>query len=120
MSRKQPRTKAAHAASTDTVPAPVATLGRKFDAGKPRFSLFPIETLNPILQVLEYGAKKYDEGNWRHVPDARRRYADALHRHYVEYLSGIVIDPESGLPTLACMVTDGIFLLAFDIADRTS
>ena len=85
----------------------------KADQGKLRFSLFPIEALNPILEVLEFGATKYSEGGWTTVPDAERRYCDALHRHYVEHLSGVDIDEDSGKPVLALVATNAIFLLAF-------
>lgn len=94
--------------------------GRKLDHGKLRFSLFPIEALNPILSVLEYGAKKYAPGGWRHVPDARVRYADALHRHFVDYLSGKRIDAESGELVVAQIAVNAIFLIALDVSERTS
>jgi len=109
------------AKSTAPIAAPAKEpIGKKFDKGKLRFSLFPIETLNPILEVLEYGAAKYGDDDWRRVENPRERYANALHRHYVDHLLGIHTDAESGLPTLACVVTNGLFLLAFDIKDRLS
>ncbi len=94
--------------------------GRKLDAGKLRFSLFPIEALNPILQVLEHGAAKYSVGGWRQVPDGKQRYADALHRHFVDYLSGHTVDKDSGLPVLAHLAVNAIFLLALDVGEKTS
>lgn len=122
MSPKKPAPVRRPLVDPPAAPAPQLdpTEGRKFDAGKPRFSLFPVEALNPILQVLEFGAKKYAEGNWRYVENGRVRYADALHRHYVDHLMGKKNDEESGLPILAHMATDAIFLLALDIKDRLS
>jgi hypothetical protein len=104
----------------DAAAAPTPEVGKKFDKGKLRFSLFPIEALNPILEVLEHGAEKYGEGNWRLLEDPRTRYADALHRHFVDYLLGVKFDKDSKLPTLAHLACDAIFLLAFDIKDRLS
>ena len=46
-------------------------VGRKADAGKPRWSLLPWNALGAVVSVLEFGARKYAPGNWRHVPDAR-------------------------------------------------
>lgn len=116
-SSKKPRTVPAPKLPA-TPPAP--EVGNKFDKGKLRFSLFPIETLNPILEVLEHGAEKYGAGNWRNLEDPRTRYADALHRHYVDYLTGVRFDHDSKLPTLAHLACDALFLLAFDIKDRLS
>lgn len=103
----------AAAAKAPKAPPEMPSHDGKADQHKLRFSLFPIEAFNPILRVLEYGANKYAEHGWRTVPDAERRYADALHRHYVDYLSGVDIDAESGEPSLACVVTNAVFLLAF-------
>ena len=50
----------------------------KHDQSKPRFSLIPVGTLNAVIRVLEFGASKYAENNWQTVPDARRRYYDAM------------------------------------------
>lgn len=93
--------------------------GGKDDGNKLRFSLFPIETLKPILAVLEFGAKKYAEESWRTVEGGKRRYADALHRHYVAYLCGEKTSSD-GLSTIACVVVNGLFLLAFEVRETTS
>lgn len=100
--------------------AAAAEVGKKFDKGKLRFSLFPIEALNPILEVLEYGAAEYGVGNWRHLEDPKTRYADALHRHYVSYLLGERVDAKSKLPHISHIACNAIFLIAFDIKDRLS
>ena len=54
--------------------------GAKYDAGKLRWSLIPLGVMDDYLKVLEFGAAKYAENNWQHVPDANRRYYDALMR----------------------------------------
>jgi len=94
--------------------------GRKLDHGKLRFTLFPVEAINPILQVLEFGAAKYSVGGWRKVEGAKERYANALHRHFVDYLSGEKVDHDSGLPVLAHLAVNAIFLLALDVSEKTS
>lgn len=40
---------------------------------------------DPIVRVLEYGVRKYSEGNYRHVPDAKRRYTAAALRHLLAH-----------------------------------
>ncbi len=53
-----------------------------------------------VLQVLEYGAKKYAPGGWLHVPNGARRYRAAVIRHFESYSLGAEKDEESGLPHL--------------------
>jgi hypothetical protein len=80
------------------------TEGRKDDAGKPRPTLVQRDMANAlqqVLQVAEYGARKYAPGNWLQVPDAVQRYTDAMLRHQQAHLRGEVRDPESGLPHMA-------------------
>ena len=55
--------------------------GKKFDQNKPRMSLLPKGALNAVIRVLEFGATKYQADNWKHVPEAKTRYYDAMQRH---------------------------------------
>lgn len=74
--------------------------GAKLDAGKPRVGLMVRDfarALRSVAEVTTYGAGKYSDSGWVHVPDARPRYHDALMRHLLADASGEVLDPESGL-----------------------
>ena len=53
-------------------------IGQKYDEQKPRMSLLPKGSLSAVIRVLEFGATKYQENNWKHVPDAKVRYYDAM------------------------------------------
>lgn len=78
--------------------------GHKDDAGKPRPTLVlrsMANALQQVVQVAEYGAKKYSPDNWLQVPDAEQRYTDAMLRHQQAHLRGERVDPESGLPHMA-------------------
>lgn len=88
--------------------------GLKFDGGKWRLSLLPIKPLVEIIQVLEFGAKKYAEGNWKKVPDGRRRYFDACIRHLTAWFLGERKDPESGFNHLAHAGCCLFFLMQID------
>jgi hypothetical protein len=77
------------------------TEGKKFDSGKPRWSLLPEGAVADIVDVLEFGAKKYAENNWQMVPEGRTRYYDAAMRHIESWRNGELNDPETGLPHLA-------------------
>lgn len=88
--------------------------GRKFDIGKVRWSLLPYGTMEEVLTVLEYGAQKYAENNWKKVPDAQRRYYDAAMRHLDAWRHGEEVDPESGSSHLAHAVCCLMFMMWFD------
>lgn len=54
--------------------------GAKYDEGKPRPSLVPVEAIEAIMQAREFGKAKYaDAEDWRKVP--REKWLDALLRH---------------------------------------
>lgn len=92
----------------------INTSGRKYDNNKPRYSLLPENTVFNVVQVLEYGAIKYEVDNWQKVPDARTRYYDAAMRHIDDWWNGSEIDEESSLPHLAHAICCLLFLLWFD------
>lgn len=75
--------------------------GKKFDSGKPRWSLLPEGAVASIVDVLEAGAIKYAPNNWQLVPDGKTRYYDAAMRHIEAWRTGEMNDPETGLPHLA-------------------
>ena len=85
----------------------------KEDAGKLRWSLLPWRQLEVLVQVMEYGAtKKYAPGSWRHVENGEARYLDAATRHLAAIHKGEHINPENGLPHLACAACSCLLALA--------
>ena len=86
----------------------------KHDQSKPRFSLIPAGTLNAVVRVLEFGTGKYAENNWQTVPDARRRYYDAMQRHIDAWWQGEKKDSETGESHLAHAVCCALFLMWLD------
>lgn len=95
-------------------PAEAKITGTKLDQTKPRWSLLPSGTIAQVIDVLEYGAKKYAVNNWVNVPDANARYYDAAMRHLDAWWNGEMNDEESGLPHLAHACCCVLFLLWFD------
>ena len=89
------------------------TEGLKFDTGKLQYSLIPPETLSALAEVLTFGARKYAIDGWKYVPDAKRRYMDALFRHLVAFRSGELYDQESGLSHLSHVLANASFLHYF-------
>lgn len=84
--------------------------GAKYDDGKPRPSLVPVEAIEAIMHVREFGKAKYaDAEDWRKVP--REKWLDALLRHVLHIWDNpLALDYESGLPALWHVITNGSFL----------
>lgn len=88
--------------------------GRKDDNSKLRYSLLPVGTVNQVVQVLEFGSKKYADNNWQKVENARTRYYDAAMRHMDAWFNGDLKDDETGLHHLAHAICCLMFLMWFD------
>ena len=71
-------------------------------------------SLAPVINVLEFGARKYSEDNWRKVANAETRYFDADHRHLNAWWDGQTLDPETGESHLAHAVSCLLFILALE------
>jgi hypothetical protein len=81
--------------------------GLKYDNGKIRYDLYPLDAYEGCTKVLTFGANKYTPQGWRTVPNAENRYYAALIRHlnaqknYIDNGGkGLLLDEESGLPHL--------------------
>jgi hypothetical protein len=85
--------------------------GLKNDTTKPRWSLLPKGTIRLVIEVLEFGAKKYGFENWKNVENAQQRYYDAAMRHIQSWWNGERIDPETKSHHLAHAVCCLLFLL---------
>ena len=92
--------------------------GIKYDSGKLPMSLLPFESLEEITKVLKYGAEKYAPDNWKFVPEAMKRYEDALLRHFSAYKKGEKNDSESGLSHLSHVACNALFLVWFDLQNK--
>jgi len=94
----------------------------KKDNGKPRFSLVPQEPLWEVIDVLEFGATKYEPYSWKELNsyEDRVRCMDAIQRHLRKYNKGIMLDEETGASHLAHAMCNLLFLLYFEQEDRVS
>lgn len=92
----------------------MTTIGRKYDSGKPEFSLLPPWALESVAKVLTFGAEKYDIDNWKHVSNGEYRYRNAALRHINDYVKGEKTDPESGCNHLAHAICCLMFILDAD------
>lgn len=91
------------------------TIGEKFDTEKPDWSLVPWEAMAEVVEVLTFGADKYERDNWRHVENWEKRYFAATMRHLTDWMSGKTIDPETDKNALAHVACCILFMLAKDL-----
>jgi len=77
--------------------------------GKPRWGLVDFKSLEPMVQVLEFGAEKYDDNNWK----KGLKYVgvcESLLRHVHAFLRGENKDPESGISHIGHIQCNAMFL----------
>jgi len=82
---------------------------KKFDEGKPKFTMIPQLALREVAKVFTYGANKYGEFNYSGKGEVLR-YIDALQRHSNQFLTGEDID-ESNIHHLACVAANALMAL---------
>lgn len=90
----------------------------KADGNKPHPSYVPVEIIEAVMRVREYGTKKYhDPDNWKIVEP--ERYHDAMLRHVLAcWNDPYAVDPESGLLHLEHIACNVAFLLALRKEDK--
>ena len=85
--------------------------GRKYDGGKLRYDLIPVLALEETARVVTKGAEKYDDENWKLVPEGRRRYLAAAMRHIQQWRKGEIYDEEMGTHHIANAISNLMFIL---------
>jgi hypothetical protein len=83
--------------------------GDRFNDGKLKWSLVDLDTFEPMVRVLEFGAKKYAAHNWKNGLKTTE-IVESLQRHINAFMRGENIDPESGLPHIGHMQCNLMFL----------
>jgi len=94
---------------------------RKYNKGKLRYDLLPVEALEAVVDVLTYGAEKYTvagssgDSNWKNCPDIDNVYYAAALRHIMAWRKGETTDSESTRHHLAHAMCCLIFILQTDL-----
>lgn len=73
----------------------------KADSGKRRWDLLPIRGVAAVADVMEFGAKKYSEGDWLKGIESARLLAACQRHLYEEQIAPGSRDPESNLSHVA-------------------
>ena len=86
-------------------------VGIKHDSAKRKWKLLPWEQIEEVVKVLEFGAVKYGEENWKKLECLRGRCEQAAMRHLIAYMKNEDKDPETGLSHMAHLTCNALFLL---------
>ncbi len=87
--------------------------GLRKNEGKLRVDLVPVSAITALAQVLEVGAKKYADNNWRRGMKWSNVHS-SLHRHLLKWLAGEDKDEESGLSHMAHVLCNAAFLVEYE------
>lgn len=84
------------------------------DGKTQRYDLIAPGPLDDLAKLLGYGAEKYSARNWE-LGFAWSRAYNALIRHLQAFWGGEVNDPDTGLPHMAAVMCNAMFLAEFTI-----
>jgi len=86
--------------------------GMRFNTNKLPIELVPTSAMYALADVLEYGAQKYDDHNWRRGMKWSVPYACAM-RHLLKWFEGEERDEESGREHLSHVLANISMLIEF-------
>lgn len=81
----------------------------RFNEGKLRWSLVDFKSLEGMVRVLEFGAHKYDDHNWKKGLKTTEVF-ESLMRHLLAWHDGEDYDLESGLHHIDHVLCNAMFL----------
>ncbi len=84
----------------------------KYDDGKCRTDLLPVDALEEVAWILTFGADKYEDHGWEHGMDWMRLIG-ACFRHIFAWIGGQDNDPETGRSHIAHACCCLLFILAY-------
>ena len=86
--------------------------GLRYNSGKAEVSQVPSSLIFAVAKTLQYGAQKYERGNYRKGMSWNVVY-DCLQRHMLKWLDGEEMDEESNLPHLYHAACNIAFLIEY-------
>lgn len=84
----------------------------RYNKGKKEWSLVDFKSLEPLVEVLSFGAEKYDKHNWKKGLPVTE-IMESMMRHTFALNSGEDLDPESGLPHIGHIMCNAMFISHF-------
>ncbi|MFA7327113.1 MAG: dATP/dGTP diphosphohydrolase domain-containing protein [Candidatus Kapaibacterium sp.] len=86
----------------------------RHNEGKLKWTLVSFEALEPMVKVLEFGAKKYEIDNWKKGLYTTE-ICESMLRHIFAYLNGENLDEDSGLSHIGHIQANAMFLGYMDL-----
>lgn len=85
---------------------------KRFNSGKPRLSLIPPASQERMAEVLQFGADKYGDNNWRKGGEKLSLLSvlDSMKRHILAIEKGEDLDEESGLDHIGHVLCNAAFI----------
>lgn len=80
----------------------------RYNEGRPKWSLVHYKSLEPMVRVLEMGAKKYSPDNWK-IGLNRSEILESMMRHLTALMDGELLDKESGISHMAHIQCNAMF-----------
>ncbi len=91
----------------------------KYDQEKTDWTLLPWRAAEAVVEVRDFGSKKYDgPDSWTVIQEPQRRFRAAAMRHLLADMKGEKLDAESGLTHLAHAACNLMFLLELDRKEK--
>ena len=87
--------------------------GSRHNKDKRKWSLVHYKSLEPLVEVLEFGAKKYAPENWKKGLD-KKEILESMMRHLTALMDGEENDKESGLHHIGHIMCNAMFYRFFD------
>jgi hypothetical protein len=80
--------------------------------------LLPLDVVEKLVEIYEFGANKYGENNWRTIENGYKRCRAAMFRHLTAYDKGEQVDPDSGKSHLAHAAWNALSMVYFAERER--
>ena len=81
----------------------------RFNTDKPKWALVDFKSLEPMVNVLEFGAQKYSKDNWKKGLLVTE-ICESLLRHTFDLLEGKTLDDESKLKLTGHILANAMIL----------
>jgi hypothetical protein len=85
----------------------------RYNSGKRKWSLVHFKSLEPMVEVLEFGAEKYAPDNWKKGMD-QKEILESLMRHLASLMDGEKNCPESGKSHMGHIMCNAMFYNYYD------
>jgi hypothetical protein len=81
---------------------------KRYNEGKPQWSLVHYKSLEPMVRVLEFGCEKYDRDNWKKGMPTNK-ILESMQRHLAALMDGEQFDSETGISHMGHIQCNAMF-----------